>query len=351
MRRKGKRMKKLLMSATALAFGATTGAVAVQAADVPMPWAYGFMTPPPATAAAPPTVPANPPPPPDNLTKLTIPGTTLTFTRAQLANRYGPADWFPQEHAPMPEVVAHGRQAANPTIFACSLCHQTSGKGRPENASVAGLPYDYIVQQLTDFRNGLRKTSDPRKANTGTMAGFAKAMTDDEIKQAATFFASAPFTQMVKVVESATVPKSRPVGGLFLKLEGAEAGMEPIGERILEIPEDAHQTEYLRNPHSGYIAYVPPGSLNKGEALVKNGVMADGGKVTACTVCHGADLRGIGQAPPLAGRSPSYIARQLYDMQHGNRSGSWADLMVPVVGKLNAEDLLTASAYIASLQP
>ena len=91
----------------------------------------------------------------------------------------------------MPEVVAHGRQAANPTIFACSLCHQTSGKGRPENASVAGLPYDYIVQQLTDFRNGLRKTSDPRKANTGTMAGFAKAMTDDEIKQAATFFASA----------------------------------------------------------------------------------------------------------------------------------------------------------------
>src|SRR5436305_714149 len=117
-------MKKLLMIATALAFGAATVAVEVQAADVPMPWAYGFITLPPATGAAPPTVPANPPPPPDNVTNLTIPGSTLTFTRAQLANRYGPADWFPQEHAPMPEIVAHGRQAANPTIFACSLCHQ-----------------------------------------------------------------------------------------------------------------------------------------------------------------------------------------------------------------------------------
>jgi len=86
---------------------------------------------------------------------------------------------------------------------------------------------------------------------------------------------------------------------LFIPLEGAEAGMEPIGERILEVPENTHQTEFLRNPKSGYIAYVPPGSLRKGEALVKNGVTADGGKVTACTVCHGTDLRGIGQARRL----------------------------------------------------
>jgi cytochrome c553 len=344
-------MKKLLLTATAVAFGAVTGAAAVQAADVPMPWAYGYMTPPPATPAAPAAAPANPPPPPDSTTKLTVPGSTQTFTRAQLTNRFAPPDWFPQEHLPRPQVVAHGRETATPPIAACTQCHQTSGKGRPENAPVAGLSYDYIVQQLTDFRNGHRKTSDPRKTNTGNMAGFAKSMTDAEIKEAATWFASVPFTPTVKVVESATVPKARPAGGLFLKLEGAEAGMEPIGDRILEIPEDTHMTEYLRNPHSGYIAYMPPGSLKKGEALVRNGVTAGGGSVTACTLCHGSDLRGIGQAPPLAGRSPSYIARQLYDMQHGNRSGPWTMLMVPVVGKLNAEDLLTSSAYIASLQP
>jgi len=344
-------MNKLLLSATALTFGLLTGASALHAADVPMPWAYGFMTPPPATPPGPAGAPATPPPPPDNVTKLTVPGSTLTFTRAQLSNRFAPPDWFPQEHAPRPEIVAHGREAATPPIAACSQCHQTSGKGRPENAPVAGLPYDYIVQQLIDFRNGHRKTSDPRKTNTGNMAGFAKSMTDDEIRQAATWFASLSFTPTVKVVESATVPKARPVAGLFVKLEGAEAGMEPLGDRILEVPEDTHQTEYLRNPHSGYIAYVPPGSLKKGEALVTTGVTADGGKVAACTVCHGSDLRGIGQAPPLAGRSPSYLARQLYDMQHGNRSGPWALLMAPVVGKLNSEDLLTSAAYIASLRP
>jgi cytochrome c553 len=347
----GKRMKKLLVSATALAFGAVAGAAVVQAADVPMPWAYGFMTPPPATPAPPPAAPATPPPPPDATTKLTVPGSTLTFTRAQLTNRFDPPDWFPNEHPPRPQIAAHGRESAKPPIAACTQCHQTTGKGRPENAPVAGMPYDYIVQQLYDFKNGHRKTSDPRKGNTANMSGFAKEMTDDEIVQAATWFASMPFTPTVKVVESATVPKARPAGGLFIPLEGAEAGMEPIGERILEVPENTHQTEFLRNPKSGYIAYVPPGSLRKGEALVKNGVTADGGKVTACTVCHGTDLRGIGQAPPLAGRSPSYIARQLYDMQHGNRNGNWAMLMTPVVGKLKEADLLTASAYLASLQP
>src|SRR5947207_869574 len=98
-------MKNFLVGATALAFGVVTGVPAAQAADVPMPWAYGFMTPPPAAApAAPPTAPANPPPAPDNVTKLTVPGSTLTFTRAQLTNRFAPPDWFPEEHPPRPEV-------------------------------------------------------------------------------------------------------------------------------------------------------------------------------------------------------------------------------------------------------
>jgi hypothetical protein len=38
-------------------------------------------------------------------------------------------------------------------------------------------------------------------------------------------------------------------------------------------------------------------------------------------------------------------------MQHGNRQGAWTALMVPVVGSLHPEDLLTSAAYIASLQP
>ena len=51
---------------------------------------------------------------------------------------------------------------------------------------------------------------------------------------------------------------------------------------------------FLLNPRSGSIAYVLlPGSLKKREALVVNGITAEGRKTTACTVCHGADLRGF----------------------------------------------------------
>ena len=131
---------------------------------------------------------------------------------------------------------------------------------------------------------------------------------------------------------------------MFL-VEGTEK--EPIGNRIIETPEDTEATEALRNPRSGFFAYVPMGSLKKGEALVVNGA----GKTTACAVCHGADLRGMGPVPGLAGRSPSYLVRQMYDMQQGARKGHWTELMKPVVAKLTEEDLVSIAAYTASQKP
>jgi cytochrome c553 len=344
-------MKKLFVAAAALAFGGAAGVAVVQAADAPPNWAYGFTTPPP---SAPPALAAAPAPAPaaaPDTTVHTLSGSKLSFTRAQIANRYGPADWFPEDHPAMPDIVAHGKESAQPQVYACGLCHLPNGNGRPENANITGLSYEYIVQQLMDFRNGARKTSDPRKGNTALMAGFTKSLTDEEIKAAATYFTSIPAKPWIKVVEADSVPKTRPNGGIFITLAGADAGVEPLGDRIIETPVNADDTEIRRNPRSGFIAYVPPGSLKKGEALVTTGATASGGKVTACTACHGADLRGLGPVPRLAGRSPSYIARQLYDMQHGNRAGTWTPLMVPVVANLGPDDLLTASAYLASLQP
>jgi cytochrome c553 len=183
------------------------------------------------------------------------------------------------------------------------------------------------------------------------MEHFAKSMTDAEIEAAAKYFTSIPAQPWIKVVETDSVPKTRPQGGMYLVVEGAEAGKEPIGNRIIETPISAHDTEFLRNPRSSFTAYVPPGSLKKGEALVKEGTTESGKKVTACTICHGSDLRGLGPLPTLAGRSPSYLARQLYDMQHGNRNGAWTVLMAPVIAGMNADDVLNASAYLASLQP
>jgi cytochrome c553 len=326
-----------LMIVLACVFAASVSLLA----EGPPPWAYGFNTPPGAAAPAPPpaAAPAAPDPSPRH-----VAGSEKVFVRQQIANQYGPADWFPGDHGPMPDIVEHGRQDA--MIAACSLCHYPNGKGRPENAGVAGLPISYFIHTMHDFRDGLRKSADPRKANTNRMIGFAKNMTDDEIKAAAEYFGAMKWTPwMTKVVESNMIPKTRPNNGMYLTLEGSEK--EPVGQRLIETPVDAEATEMLRNDHSGFIVYAPPGSLKKGEALVKTGA----GRTTACGLCHGADLRGLGPVPGLAGRSPSYLGRQLYDMQAGFRKGEWTSLMKPVVAKLTDDDMIAITAYIASMTP
>jgi cytochrome c553 len=242
----------------------------------------------------------------------------------------------------MPDVVAHGRK---PGIWACSLCHYPNGKGRPENAAVSGLPVSYFVHQMHDFRNGLRKSADARKKNTNLMIAYAKAMTDDEIKAAAGYFGAMKWTPWIKVVETDTVPKTRISVGMFLPLEGN--GKEPLGQRIIEVPAQPDATEVLRDPRSGFIAYAPVGSIRKGEALVTTGA----GKTVQCGMCHGADLKGLGPVPGIAGRSPSYLVRQMYDMQQGARNGEWTDLMKPVVSRLSEEDMLNIAAYASSRTP
>jgi cytochrome c553 len=154
------------------------------------------------------------------------------------------------------------------------------------------------------------------------------------------------WTPWIKVVESATVPKTRIQGGMFLRLEGNET--EPLGMRIIETPENVEHTEALRDPRSGFIAYAPVGSIKKGETLVTTG---GNGKTVACGVCHGADLKGLGPVPGLAGRSPSYMARQMYDMQASARRGPWVDLMKPVVEKLTDDDFVSIAAYLSSRTP
>ena len=289
-------------------------------------WAYAIPAPPPAgaapAAAAPDTTPKE------------LPGSTFTFTRQQISDGFGPADWFPGDHPTMPDIVAHGKR---PDVRACGLCHYPNGKGRQENAGVSGLPISYFVQTMNDFKNGLRKSAEPRKTNTNLMIAYAKAMAPEEIRQAAEYFGAMPWTPWIKVVETATVPKMTSRGGIWIPMEGA--GKEPIGMRIIETPENAERTEVLRDPRSGFIAYAPVGSLKKGEAVARTG---------ECAVCHGADLKGLGPVPGIAGRSPSYIARQLYDMQSGARHGEWADLMKPVVASLTNDDLVNLSAYVAS---
>src|SRR3954462_100543 len=130
------------------------------AADGPPQWAYGT---PPATL---PAGRAGQAAAPDNTTPRTLTGSTLSFTLPQIRDGFGPADWYPGDHPAMPEIVAHGRR---PEVRACALCHYPNGKGRAENAPIAGYPVAYFVQQMADFKNGSRKSADPKKGNTNIM--------------------------------------------------------------------------------------------------------------------------------------------------------------------------------------
>lgn len=344
-------MKKLIFGIVAVGMAAGSGMAVMAAAPGGAPmWAWGYTAPADPAQAPLPPAPATPAGAPDTNTQISIPGSKFQFSPAQIAARFAPADWFPEDHPAMPEIVAHGRQSATPEVWACGFCHMPNGKGRPENADLTGLPVDYFVQQLMDFKNDRRTTSDKRKTNTGLMINFAKGMTRDEMEAAAHYFSSIAPTPWTKVIESDTAPKTVARGGVYLTITGKDAGTEPLGNRIVETPISAEDFEVKRNPRSGFLAYVPKGSLKKGESLVRGGITLGGKKVTACTACHGADLRGLGPVPPLAGRSPSYIARQMYDMQHGARTGAWSPLMAPVLSELTNDDLLVAAAYLGSLE-
>jgi cytochrome c553 len=324
-------------------------------------WAYGFVDPPrPGDKAQPQAPPTSKPRPNQDLNEQTRPrqveGSPASYSLVQIRDLHNVIDWFPTDHPKMTEIVQHGPKAMGDVARGCGSCHLPNGRGRPENAPPGGLPVAYFVRQIEDFRHGLRYTADPRKPNTNTMIDLAKAMTDAEVKEAAQYFAAVkPSSEpWIKVVESKTAPKVRYVGNLALPAK--EEGEEPIGRRIVEMPQDEEQGDTLRNPHSGFVAYVPPGSIRKGEDLVTTGGMKIvagkivQGKTTACGTCHGLNLTGVvgADVPPIAGRSPSYLVRQLWDIQQGTRNGSQAQLMKLVVANLTPEDLIAIGAYVAS---
>lgn len=292
-----------------------------------------------------------PPPLPEDTREHRLPATPLTFTRDQIVGRKhgvafqtAPADWYPGDHPEMPAVYANGDPSRN--IIACALCHYPNGKGKAENAPPAGQDKTYLIQQLLDFKNGLRNCADPRKSNYQLMIETAKGMTEEEMVEVSVYMESMKWTQWIEVIETNTVPKTYLRGGLHIPFSGEAAGTEPIGKRIIETPVDSYRTEFLRDPRSGFIAYAPKGSVRKGAKLVHTG---GGGKTIQCTLCHGPDLNGIGNIPGIAARSPSYMARQLNDMKQGTRHGEMAALMTPVVINLSSEDILNIVAYLASL--
>lgn len=257
-------------------------------------------------------------------------GSAREYNAAAIAGNANPPDWFPDEHGPAPRSV----KGDTGITMACGSCHLMSGQGHPESADLAGMPAEYLIRQMEYYKAGKRK-------DDARMTPIARSLSDEDVRQAATYFAALKPWTFVKVIESANPPRT------FIATAGRhrqlhpDGGTEPIGHRILEIPENPLGTE-IRDPHAGFIAYVPPGSIAKGEALVKSG---------ECRLCHGDNLQGLGEVPRVAGLQPLYIARQLFDLQYGSSGGKAAALMKRAVANLSEDDIIAISAYLGSLQP
>jgi cytochrome c553 len=310
---------KLLLSLAAIA-GLTAVAFAADNPD----WAYP-VTPPPQQL--------------DDTAMMSVPGSTKQYTQKQIDDPFNPPDWFPDEHPPMPEVVAHG--GAKPAVRACAQCHLPSGDGHPESASLAGLPTAYFRRQMETFKTGIRAN-----VRAGLMIAIAQVVTPEEVKAAAEYYTKLkPTAGYNKLVETDTVPKTYVgAGGMRFASPGDEK--EPIGSRIINLPNDETEAK-LRDPHSGFTDYVPPGSVAKGQALASGG----DGKTVACVLCHGPDLRGNGEVPGITGRTATYIFRQLNDMQSGARNGLGVSLMKPAVANLTQDDMIALAAFLEMRSP
>ena len=271
-----------------------------------------------------------------------VPNSDATFTVAQTEDLFFVPDWHPSGHPAMPEIVAHGRK---PEVYACGYCHLPNGEGRPENANLAGLSTGYIVRQIADFKSGVRKSSEPLHKPVAAMIAFETKATDQEIHAAAQYFSELHPKPWIRVVETAKVPTTHVAG--WMLVPSTPAATEPIGQRIIETPENVERTE-LRDDTSGFVAYVPEGSIAKGKLLATTG---GHGKTVACAKCHGPGLRGSGNVPGIAGRSPSYIVRQMYDIRSGARGGVASRQMRPQVAKLTLDDMIAIAAFVSSLKP
>jgi cytochrome c553 len=277
------------------------------------------------------------PEPLDNLILKQVPGSARAYTQAQIDDPFNPPDWFPDDHPQMPPIVAQG---GKPPVRACAQCHLPSGDGHPESSSLAGLPVPYIMRQMSAFKTGGRKG-----IRATVMIAIAQAISDADALVAAEYFAALKPGVWTKVIESETVPKSYVgAGGMRFADPGGEK--EPIGNRIIVLPQDEARAK-SRDPRSGFIDYVPDGSIAKGEALAATG----GGKTVPCAICHGQTLKGLGEVPSIVGRPPTYVVRQLNDMKTGARSGISMALMQAVVDKLTMEDMVALAAYLGSRDP
>jgi cytochrome c553 len=265
----------------------------------------------------------------------------IEFTKAQLTDLYFAPDWHPDAHSPMPEIVLHGRA---PRTFACGYCHLPGGQGRPENAALAGLPAAYIVQQVADFKSGARRSAwhGASYLPFDLMRKVADNADEPDVAAAAEYFSAQTLRPRVTVIERARIPRMQAANWIYVR--DPRGGEDALGQRLIEWAPDETRHE-SRDDEMRYTAFVPPGSVQRGREL---STLRRGELGQACTDCHGQHLQGTGAIPPLAGRSPTYLLRQLVAFRTHDRAGAAGAPMQAVVATLELSDMIALAAYAAA---
>ena len=73
-------------------------------------------------------------------------------------------------------------QAGKAKAAVCVACHGANGQGVPPNPALTGKTEDQIIQALNDYKSG--------KRNNPVMKAFATQLTDQDIANLATYYAS-----------------------------------------------------------------------------------------------------------------------------------------------------------------
>lgn len=164
----------------------------------------------------------------------------------------------------------------------CMACHAVDGsRGTPTFPILQGQHPEYLTKQLVEFKSGAR--------NNVVMKGFASALSEEDMKNVAAFYAS-------------------------------------------------------KEAKPGFAKDKALASL--GQQIYRGGIAAK--KVPACAGCHGAAGAGIpSQFPRLAGQHAEYTESQLTAFHGGTRANNAQ--MMTIASKLSERERTALADYIAGM--
>lgn len=190
---------------------------------------------------------------------------------------------------PLPKADAAKGQTIATQV--CAACHGADGNSvAPANPKLAGQIPDYLVKQLANFKPAV--AGKPAERNNAVMAGFAAALSPDDMRNVAAYYSAQPLK-----------------------------------------PEKARNKD----------------TVELGQKIYRAGIAEKG--VAACAACHGARGEGVpAQYPAIAGQFADYIDAQLKAFRAGERANDPNRMMRANAARMNDAEIKAVADYIAGLR-